>query len=52
MSKLAMVRDMARFFAARRRYFIVPLVLVLLAFAALLVLAEGSALAPIIYTLF
>lgn len=37
---------------ARRKFWLLPLVLVLLLFGGLLVLAKGSAVAPFIYTIF
>ena len=40
------------FFGERRRFWLVPVLAVLLLFAGLLVVVEGSALAPFIYTLF
>jgi hypothetical protein len=53
MSKLAMVRDLKRWLlGGEKRYVLIPLVVVLLLFGVILVLAEGSALAPLIYTLF
>jgi hypothetical protein len=52
MSKLDTMREFARFLGRRKRYWIIPMVTVLLLFGALLVFAEGSALAPFIYTLF
>jgi hypothetical protein len=36
----------------RRKYWLLPLLAVLLVFGALIVLSSGSALAPFIYTLF
>jgi Family of unknown function (DUF5989) len=36
----------------RRKFWLVPIILVLLVFGALLVLTEGTAVAPFIYTLF
>ena len=44
--------DLFGFFAARKKYWLVPIVIVLLAFGLLLVLTSGSAIAPFIYTLF
>ena len=46
------VRDLIGFFGARKKYWLIPLVLVLLAFGLLIVLTSGSAIAPFIYTLF
>lgn len=37
---------------ARRKFWMLPLLLVLLLFGGLIVLAKGSALAPFIYTIF
>jgi hypothetical protein len=52
MSKLSTIREIGRFMMTRKRFWLVPIVLVFLIFGALLVLAEGSAAAPFIYTLF
>ena len=41
-----------RFLLERKKYWLIPLVLTLLLFGGLLLLAEGSAVAPFIYTLF
>lgn len=37
---------------ARHKFWLLPLILVLLLFGGLLILAEGSAIAPFIYTIF
>ena len=47
-----MFRDMLRFLARRKKYWLLPVVVVLLVMGGLLVLAQGSVLAPFIYTLF
>jgi hypothetical protein len=52
MSKLATLREIGRFLGTRKRYWLLPMLIVLLLLGAMLVLAEGSALAPFIYTLF
>jgi len=41
-----------RFMRIRKKYWLVPIVLVMLVLGGLLVLAKGSAIAPFIYTLF
>ena len=46
------LRDVFGFFAARKKFWLVPIVVVLLAFGVLIVLTSGSAIAPFIYTLF
>jgi hypothetical protein len=52
MSKMDTVREILHFLGTRKRYWVIPMVTVLLLFGALLLLAEGSAVAPFIYTLF
>ena len=49
---LAFVRELWAFVRARRKFWLLPLLVVLGAFGGLLVLAKGSAIAPFIYTLF
>ena len=40
------------FMGARKKYWLLPLLLVMAVFGALVVLTHGSAVAPFIYTLF
>jgi hypothetical protein len=51
-SKGATVREFVRFLARRKRYWLLPMALTLLVLGILVVLTEGSAVAPFIYTLF
>jgi hypothetical protein len=44
--------DLLTFFWNNKRWWMLPMVLVLLVFGILLVLAQSSAIAPFIYTLF
>ncbi len=46
------LRDILGFFGARKKYWLVPIVVILLAFGVLIVLTSGTAIAPFIYTLF
>lgn len=46
------LRDLWGFFKVRKKYWLLPLILVLLLFGVLIVLTSGSAIAPFIYTLF
>ncbi len=46
------LKDLLGFFGSRKKYWLLPIVLVLLAFGVLIVLTSGSAIAPFIYTLF
>lgn len=52
MSKLSIVAEFWEFLKVRKKYWLLPIVLVLLALGALMILTEGSALAPFIYALF
>jgi uncharacterized protein DUF5989 len=44
--------DLWGFFKVRKKFWLLPIVLVLLVFGVLIVLSSGSAIAPFIYTLF
>ena len=46
------IRDLFGFLKARKKFWLAPLILVLLVFGGLIVLAGGSAIGPFIYTLF
>jgi hypothetical protein len=46
------VLQMWRFLGARRKYWLLPIIVVCVLLGGLLVLAQGSAVAPFIYTLF
>lgn len=46
------VREFWAYMRARKKFWLLPLILVLLLFGGLLILAKGSALAPFIYTIF
>jgi hypothetical protein len=49
---MSTLRELWKFMRARKKYWLIPIVLVLLLIGGLLVLAQGSAVAPFIYTLF
>jgi hypothetical protein len=44
--------ELWRFMRIRRKYWLLPILLVTLVFGGLVVLTKGSAVAPFIYTLF
>lgn len=46
------VTELWRFLRARKKFWMMPLILVMLVLGGLLILAKGSAIAPFIYTLF
>ena len=52
MNKIAIAAEFWEFLKTRKKYWLVPIVLMLLVLGALMVLTEGSVLAPFIYTLF
>jgi hypothetical protein len=49
---MSFLAEMWMFMRARKKIWMLPLILVMLAVGGLIVLAQGSALAPFIYTLF
>ena len=49
---MTLIAELVRFFWNRKWWWLTPLVLLLVLLSALLVFAQGSALAPFIYTLF
>ena len=52
MSKLSIAKELWFFIKVRKKWWLAPIVLVLLLLGALIVAGEGSALAPFIYVLF
>lgn len=52
MGKLAILKEFMQFLGKRKKWWLAPIVIILLLLGLLLVLAEGSAVAPFIYTLF
>ena len=52
MSRLSMVGDLWMFLRQRKKFWLLPIVIVLLALGVILVIGASSALAPFIYTIF
>ena len=52
MSKIAIIREFLEFLKVRKKWWLTPIFVMLLLLGALIVLTEGSAIAPFIYTLF
>jgi hypothetical protein len=44
--------ELWRFLRSRKKFWLLPIILLMLVMGGLLILAQGSALAPFIYTLF
>ena len=49
---LSLTRELFAYMAARKKWWLLPIILVVLVFGGLLILAQGSAVAPFIYTIF
>lgn len=49
---MSFLREFLRFLGARKRWWLLPILIVTALLGGLLVLAEGSAVAPFIYTIF
>ena len=49
---MSVLAELLRFLAKRKKYWLVPVILLLFVLGGLLVLAQTSVLAPFIYTLF
>lgn len=52
MSKLSVLREFLQFLRYRKKYWLTPIVLILVLFGLLLVFAQSTPVAPFIYTLF
>jgi len=46
------LKDLYAFIKERKKYWLIPIIIVLLLLGILIVLSQGSAVAPFIYTLF
>ena len=51
-TKLLLVKEFLEFLKENKKWWLLPIVLFMLLLGLLLILTEGSALAPFIYTLF
>ncbi len=49
---MTFVQELWRFLRSRKKYWLVPIIVINLIIGGALVLAQGSAVAPFIYTLF
>ena len=49
---LELIKDIWDFLKVRKKYWLLPIILVLVLFGGLIVLSQGSAVAPFIYTIF
>jgi hypothetical protein len=49
---MSLVTDLWRFIVKRKKYWLIPVIVMSVVFGGLLILVKGSAIAPFIYTLF
>ena len=49
---MSLLKELWAFMKVRKKWWLLPIILVLLSVGTLLVFAQGSALAPFIYTIF
>jgi hypothetical protein len=49
---LDLIKDLIDFMRERKKFWLAPIIIVMLLLGGLLVLAQGSAVAPFLYTLF
>ena len=52
MSKLSILSEFWEFLRVRKKYWLLPIIVILALFGGLIVLTQGSAIAPFIYTIF
>lgn len=49
---LSLIKELAAYMSARKKWWLLPVIMILLVVGGMLMLAQGSALAPFIYTVF
>jgi hypothetical protein len=49
---MTFIRELLQFLKVRKKFWLLPIIIVMLVFGGLIILAQGSAVAPFIYTLF
>lgn len=52
MSRMRLIKDLKEFLIARKKFWLLPIIIVLLVVAVLLFVAESSVISPFIYILF
>ena len=46
------IMEFCKFLRVRKKYWLMPIIIILLLFGGLIILSQGSAVAPFIYTIF
>jgi len=49
---VSFIKEFLEFLMSRKKYWLLPILLVLILFGGLIILSQGSAVAPFIYTIF
>ena len=49
---MSFLKEFLEFLSIRKKYWLLPILLILVLFGALIILSQGSAIAPFIYTIF
>jgi hypothetical protein len=49
---MSFLKEFIEFLSVRKKYWLLPILLVLVLFGGLIILSQGSAIAPVIYTIF
>ena len=49
---MSFLKEFLEFIIVRKKYWLIPIFIILVLFSALIVLSQGSAIAPFIYTIF
>jgi len=49
---MSFLKEFWEFLSIRKKYWLLPIIIVLVIFGGLIILAQGSAIAPFIYTIF
>ena len=52
MNKISIIMELIEFLMNNKKWWLIPIIILLVFFGSLIVLAEGSALAPFIYAIF
>jgi len=52
MSKLSLLKELFEFLRVRKKFWLAPIVVIIVLLSMLIILVQGSALAPFIYALF
>ena len=49
---MSFLKEFIEFLSVRKKYWLLPIIIVLVVFGGLIVISQGSAVAPFIYTIF